>query len=178
MSILMRETGHVLAEALAAIAPGSFRAGCDAKGVLTAWFTLDEASDLPAVAALLRGMRARLLTVTALTPHRAPPGGAHMLAYHFDLDGDVLTLTLAVPAGGSVPSLVPLFANADWNEREFAELYGIGLEGHPGPRRLFVDESLGEAAFDRLIPFSTLANAASTTALWETLLTAKREDTP
>lgn len=178
MSTPIRDHSAILADALTAIASGRFRSERDAKGNLNAWFALDDKIDLPAVAALLRGMCARLVTITALSSHRAATDGDHALAYHFDLDGELLTVTITVPSGGSVPSLVPLFRNADWNEREFAELYSIGLEGHPNPRRLFLDESLGEAAFDRLIPFSTLANAASTKALWEALLTAKEEDKP
>ncbi|MCR6629132.1 MAG: NADH-quinone oxidoreductase subunit C [Magnetospirillum sp.] len=178
MSAPTTDQGTVLAEALNAVAPGRFRADRDARGVLTAWFALDDKDDLPPVAALLRSLGARLITITALSPHRAPPGGEHALAYHFDLGGDLLTVTVTVPPGGAVKSLVPLFPAADWNEREFAELYGIALEGHPNPRRLFVDESVDGAALDRLIPFSTLANAASTKTLWETLLAAKGEDTP
>ncbi len=167
----------VLAEALAAVAPGHFRADADGKGVLTAWFTLDHSAHLLAVAALLRGMRARLATITALAPRGAPPG-EHLLAYHFDLGGDLLTVSVTMTTGAAIQSLVPLFRNADWNEREIAEMYGIAIEGQPNPRRLFLDESVGDGPLERLIPFSTLANAASTKALWEILLAARAGDQP
>lgn len=100
-------------------------------------------------------------------------GTSYEIAYHFDLGGDTLTLLVHVPAGGSVASLTPLFRTADWNERELMELYAIAVRGHPDPRRLFIDESIDPAVFERLIPFSTLVNAASTDSLWKKIMAAK-----
>jgi hypothetical protein len=70
-----------------------------------------------------------------------------------------------------------LFANADWPEREMAELYGIKLKGHPNPQRLFIDESLGEAVFDQYIPYSTMVNAATTKGLWEKVIAKGKQGT-
>jgi len=100
-------------------------------------------------------------------------GTSYEIAYHFDLGGDTLTLLVYVPAGGSVASLTPLFRMADWNERELMELYAITVSGHPDPRRLFIDKSIDPAVFERLIPFSTLVNAASTDSLWKKIMSAK-----
>lgn len=47
---------------------------------------------------------------------------------------------LEVTVGNSVPSLVELFAGADWQEREQYDLVGIGFEGHPDLRRLMLPE--------------------------------------
>jgi NADH:ubiquinone oxidoreductase subunit C len=100
-------------------------------------------------------------------------GTAYEIAYHFDLGGDTLTLLVDVPAGGSVASLTPLYRTADWNERELMELYAIAVHDHPDPRRLFIDPSIDPAVFERLIPFSTLVNAASTDSLWKMIMSAK-----
>jgi NADH:ubiquinone oxidoreductase subunit C len=100
-------------------------------------------------------------------------GTSYELAYHFDLGGDTLTLIVYVPAGGSVESLTPLFRTADWGERELMECYAVQVRDHPDPRRLFVDSSVDPAVLERLIPFSTLVNAASTKGLWEKIMSAK-----
>ncbi len=100
-------------------------------------------------------------------------GTSYELAYHFDLGGDTLTLVVHVPAGGSVASLTPLFRSADWNERDLMETYAVVVRNHPDPRRLFVDSATDPAVLERLIPFSTLVNAASTKGLWEKIMSAK-----
>lgn len=50
------------------------------------------------------------------------------------------------------------------------ELYSIVVQNHPDPRRLFIDPAIDGAVFERLIPFSALANAATTKGLWEQIL--------
>jgi NADH:ubiquinone oxidoreductase subunit C len=97
-------------------------------------------------------------------------GNAYEIDYHFDIDGDTLTLTVHVPPGGEVDSLTPLFRNADWPERELMEIYAVIVHNHPDPRRMFLDPGIDGAVLERLIPFSTLANAASTKGLWEKIL--------
>lgn len=94
-------------------------------------------------------------------------GTSYELAYHFDLGGDTLTVIAHVAQGGDVASLTPLFRTADWAEREMMELYAVTVRDHPDPRRLFIDPAIEPAVFERLIPFSTLVNAASTKGLWD-----------
>ena len=94
-------------------------------------------------------------------------GTAYELAYHFDLGGDTATVIAHVAQGGDIASLTPLFRTADWAEREMMELYALTVRDHPDPRRLFVDPAIEPAVFERLIPFSTLVNAASTKGLWD-----------
>jgi hypothetical protein len=98
----------------------------------------------------------------------------HEIAYHFDLDGDTLTVIVLLPSEkAEIESLAPLFRNAEWPEREFMETYAIRVLGHPNPQRLFVDESIDPAVLERLIPFSVLANAATTKSLWERIISRK-----
>ena len=47
---------------------------------------------------------------------------------------------VCVSVGESVPTLVPLFAGADWQEREQYDLVGVHFEGHPDLRRLMLSE--------------------------------------
>jgi NADH:ubiquinone oxidoreductase subunit C len=177
----------------------------DAKGVTTAWCSLAESDELYRVAGALKKIDARLSTMSffqplppepqeeeapaegeeaaapaAPEPHRAfggtvIDGHTYQVVYHFDLDGDTLSITVFVPAGGAVQSLTPLYRAADWTERELMELYAIRVADHPNPKRLFVDESIEGAVLERLIPYSTLVNAASTKALWDKIIGDKGE---
>lgn len=163
----------------------------DAKGVTTAWCRLASKDDLLPVAAFLKTAGARLSTITILQP-KAPPapapkegetpepptffggvandGKTFEISYHFDIDGDTLTVVVYIPYGGAVSSLTPLFRCADWPERELMELYSVVVQDHPDPRRLFIDPAIDGAVLERLIPFSALANAATTKGLWEQIL--------
>lgn len=179
----------------------------DAKGVAVAWCSLADKADLFSVAGALKKIGARLSTMSFFQPlppepeeeesdttaedgampaepepHRAfggtvIDGSTYQLLYHFDLDGDTLTVVIFVPAQETVQSLTPLYRNADWNERELMELYAIRVDGHPNPKRLFVDESIDGAVLERLIPYSTLVNSATTKALWDKIIGDKGEKT-
>jgi NADH:ubiquinone oxidoreductase subunit C len=172
------------------------------QGVVTAWCGLANSEDLLAVGKTLHELGARLAMVSALQPpapegeeeesdegasDAAKPekeipktfggtpidGKSYEIDYHFLLGGDFLTVIADVAAGGSIPSLTPLFRSADWPEREIMENYSLIIRDHPDPRRLFLDPSIDAAVLERLIPFSTLVNAASTKALWDKVLAAK-----
>ncbi len=145
------------------------------KGVTTSWCRLASSDDLLAVAESLKQVSARLSTITASLRKRAHEAECHNIAYHFDLDGDTFTVTIELPLEGEVDSLSSLFRTAEWNEREFMELYNIKVRGCPSYQRLFIDESIDAGVIDRLIPFSALVNAASTKTLWERILGAREE---
>jgi NADH:ubiquinone oxidoreductase subunit C len=184
-----------LEASLATTAPAGlqFTRRTDAKGVTCAWARLASKDDLLPVASWLKAGSARLSTITILQP-KAPPappapkegetpppaptffggvandGKTFEISYHFDIDGDTLTVLVYVPFGGEVDSLTPLYRAADWPEREMMELYSIVVRNHPDPRRLFIDPAIDGAVLERLIPFSALANAATTKGLWEQIL--------
>lgn len=40
----------------------------------------------------------------------------------------------------AVPSAVPVYAGADWYEREILDLFGVVFSGHPDPRRLLMPD--------------------------------------
>jgi len=173
------------------------------QGVVTGWCGLASNEDLLAVGKMLHQLGARLAMISALQPPAPEEeeeedsdegandatkpvkeipktfggtpidGKSYELDYHFVLGGDFLTVIAYVPAGGSIPSLTPLFRAADWPEREIMENYSLIVRDHPDPRRLFLDPAIDAAVLERLIPFSTLVNAASTKALWDKVLAAK-----
>jgi NADH:ubiquinone oxidoreductase subunit C len=169
-----------------------FVSDTDVKGVTTAWCTLAARAELLGAAATLKSAGARLSTITVFQPKapdapsvkegETPPaapvffggieidGQAYEIDYHFDLDGDTLTLVVHAPAGGAVDSLTPLFRGADWPEREIMEIYALEVRNHPDPRRLFLDAGIENAVLERLIPLSTLTNSATTKGLWEKIM--------
>jgi len=52
-----------------------------------------------------------------------------------------LRIGLRVPVSGiepSLPTLVGLFQNANWREREIWDMFGIHIDGHPDPRRILM----------------------------------------
>ena len=190
MSILPNDIEARLAEA--APAGIQYRAGPDDKGVITAWCTLANSDNLLSVGLLLKRMGARLSTITVYQPKAvavakpkegeepAPPptflggtpqdGKTYEIDYHFDIDGDTLTVVAHVAAGGSIDSLTPLYRAADWPERELMELYALVVRDHPNPQRLFIDPSIDNAVFERLIPYSTLVNSAASKSIWEKIM--------
>lgn len=145
-------------------------------GVATAWVRLSPPAQLLPAAQAIKEVNGRLHTISAYQRVEGKPTEIHEIAYHFDLDGSTLTLTVFLAEGQrDVPSLTPVFRNADWNEREFMELYDINAVGHPNPTRLFIDASIDAAVLQKFIPFSDMVNAASTKSLWEKIMQQRGE---
>ncbi len=137
-----------------------------------------ERPELLADAAQALAGKVRLCTITVYPEQRDDPGKRRAAAYHF-ARGDAL-LTLTVPLYDTdtqekrpVPSITPWFRNADWNEREFTEMFDIEVTGHPNPKRLFLDERLDAGIMSQLIPFSAMAAGAASSTLWERIMEAK-----
>lgn len=141
------------------------------------WLKLTTPSQLRDAAKALAG-KVRLCTVTAYAEERDDMDKRRSIAYHFADKDTVITVTVPIYDPQTmqklpVPSITPWFRNADWNEREFREMYNIDIQDHPNPKRLFLDERLDAGIMTRLIPFSAMANSAGTNTLWERILEAK-----
>jgi NADH:ubiquinone oxidoreductase subunit C len=156
-----------LVTSVARTIPGDFSLVEEQAGRVTAWITLSQSDDLFAAARSLKAIGARLSMITAMADQ---PAGINTIAYHFDIKGSTVTLKVGVEPGGSVATIVPLFRNADWHEREFMELYDLHVSGRADSKRLFLDETVDRRVMQRLIPLSVLSNAASTTMLFEKLI--------
>lgn len=138
------------------------------------WVLLNRTADLPAAAALLAAHDARLCTVTAL--HREISDHILYMAYHFDVHGYMVTVTVSLDTEPhSVPTITPWFRNADWNERECAELYGVHVEGTPRSERLFLDPAKDEGILNEIIPLTVMMNGACTKDLWERVMLMNKE---
>jgi NADH-quinone oxidoreductase subunit C len=64
----------------------------------------------------------------------------HVVYQLYSLEKQI-RLGLRVPVPGkspSLPTLVDLFANANWREREIWDMFGIRFEGHPDLRRILM----------------------------------------
>ncbi len=147
----------------------------DSYGNEYGWLRLRAPEDMAKLAPVLVGLDARLMTITAYRIDKFARIEGREIAYHFALDGLALTATIALTeTPPQIPSITRWFANADWHEREFSELYGITISDHPNPRRLFLDNELDAGVLDRLVPLSTLMNGASTNTLWEKVFAGKQ----
>ena len=49
-------------------------------------------------------------------------------------------LQVWIDDGEVVPSVVGIWPTADWHEREALDLFGIGFDGHPNPRRILMED--------------------------------------
>ncbi len=63
------------------------------------------------------------------------------IVYHLFSFPSKATLCLRVPLSGNaphLPTIVPLYPNANWLERETWDMFGIRFDGHPDPRRILM----------------------------------------
>ncbi len=77
---------------------------------------------------------------TALAIHRPPEMQAIYLLRPF-LHGERVRLRVKLPeSGAELPSLCPIYAGADWQEREIHDMFGIRFTGHPHFRPLLLPD--------------------------------------
>lgn len=71
-----------------------------------------------------------------------PPEHLDFLAYFYSYQHRhrVALKVVMDRAYPSLPSLADLWANADWNEREVFDLFGVMFHGHPDLRRIMMPE--------------------------------------
>jgi Ni,Fe-hydrogenase III component G len=135
------------------------------------WYHLLTPRFLSRAAKHLAAEGARLTMITAYNRRRLTDP-VQDVAYHFEVGKSVLyTLTVTLDREcPAVESITPIFANADWHEREMRELYAVQVDGHPNPRRLFLDDSIEAGILGEAVPLSIMMNGACSTDLWEKIL--------
>lgn len=139
------------------------------------WFTLDAPGQIVEAARALKDAGARLAMIAAYASHKEDEKMDNA-CYEFVLQGIVYSCTAHMDREHpAVPSITPIFHNADWHEREMMELYGVKVTGHPDPRRLFLDEELDKGLLGQVVPLSIVMNGASSTDLWERILGDKEK---
>lgn len=79
-----------------------------------------------------------VLTAVDYWPEQDPRFHVVYILYSIEKN---LRIGLRVPVPGidpKLPTLVGLFYNANWREREIWDMFGISFEGHPDPRRILM----------------------------------------
>lgn len=71
-----------------------------------------------------------------------PASPRFAVAYHLYsmLYNRTLRLKVRAEEGEAVPSLTPLWASANWQEREVYDMFGIPFENHPDLRRILMPD--------------------------------------
>ena len=162
----------------------------DRKGVVCGWCRLDRPDDIVAVAEIVAGFHGRVMTISPLnTPSPLAEQAADaaskedkpekpiqvVVNYHFYFDQLNLTAAITLPDDKrTVKSITPVLISADWHEREMQELFNIKLQGHPNPKRLFLDKDI-YMKDHTMIPLSEALNGASTNTLWERIMESNQK---
>jgi len=81
--------------------------------------------DTPRMAQVMLSHGARFVTITAL-PESEP--GLVLLSYHWDLDGQLLTVETRTEEG-HIPSIRERCRAADWIEREIHDCFAVQFDG-------------------------------------------------
>lgn len=145
---------------------------------LYAWLKLENPNQLTEAAEVLQKLHARLCTIAAYTEDRSNEAKKQAIAYHFAIQDILFCVTVQIYDKETlepiaVPSITSYFRNADWNEREFMEMYNIKIINHPNPKRLFLDERLDAGIMTQLIPFSSMVHGTGSKNLWEQVMLEK-----
>ena len=159
----------------------------DKKGVVCGWCKLSDPEDIYSVAEIVADHNGRIMTISALNtaidfdgsiPLKAPDNKNPInvvINYHFYFEGINCTVSITLPDDKrSVKSITPVLKSADWHEREMQDLFNIKLQGHPNPKRLFLDPSI-HMENHTMIPLSEAMNGASTNTLWEKIMESGRK---
>ena len=164
----------------------------DRKGVVCGWCRLADPDHIVPVAEIVAGLKGRVMTISPLNAPSDLAGGSPeeaadniptrekavdvVINYHFFFQGVNCTVSITLPdSARTVRSITPVLKSADWHEREMQELYNIRLQGHPNPKRLFLDKNI-HFADHTMIPLSEALNGASTNTLWEKIMKSDRKE--
>jgi NADH-quinone oxidoreductase subunit C len=136
----LKALGEALLAELSAVAPGAVTGFRVAFGELT---LLAEASGIATVLTALRDSPAFKFNQLTLISGADYPDRAK----RFDVVYQLLSMTqnrrvrvsVQTDEDTPVPSVVAVFPNADWYEREAFDMYGVFFSGHPDLRRILTD---------------------------------------
>jgi hypothetical protein len=112
--------------------------------------------DVRAMAQLMHGQGARLVTLTAL-PSTA--GGIRVI-YHWDLGDQLVNFSTSVVS--SIPTISDILPAADWVEREIRDYYGLEFEGRAETPTLMLLEGDEPGLFTRTSELGTHTDPART----------------
>jgi NADH:ubiquinone oxidoreductase subunit C len=148
----------------------SIRWDTDRKGVVCGWCKFDNSSDITDIAEIVAGFKGRVMTISALLKPGDDTSKDVEINYHFYFEGVNCTVSITLPGDNrEVKSITPILKSADWHEREMQELFKVKVQGHPNPKRLFLDEGINLDA-DAMVPLSAAMNGTSTSTLWERVM--------
>ncbi|MFO0957854.1 MAG: NADH-quinone oxidoreductase subunit C [Isosphaeraceae bacterium] len=107
-----------------------------------------EPGRLPDALVALKGLGFAQLVELGATDYLEYPGRdpkAPRFEVHYVVRNPATLETLVIKAGvddpsPTLPSACPLWAGADWMEREVFDMYGIRFEGHPDLRRILMPD--------------------------------------
>jgi NADH-quinone oxidoreductase subunit C len=161
----------------------------DRKGVVCGWCKLAAPADIVIVAKVVAELKGRVMTISPLnTPsplveqvpvdsENTEPGKSIQVVinYHFYFNEINLTAAITLPDDQrTLNSITPILRSADWHEREMQELFNIKLQGHPNPKRLFLDKDI-YMQDHTMISLSEALNGASTNTLWERIMESNQK---
>ncbi|ACM92978.1 carbon monoxide-induced hydrogenase, CooU subunit [Nautilia profundicola AmH] len=142
----------------------------DEKGNIQIWLKLHNRKDILHVAEVVKELGGRCVIISAYKKD-----DHHVLVYHLDIDGMLLNVEVEL-FDNKVDSITLILNSANWTEREFKEMFGIELIGHPNPARLFLDESIAEGILGEYMPLSQAMNGAATCCMWEKIESERHKD--
>jgi NADH:ubiquinone oxidoreductase subunit C len=134
------------------------------------WVKLINREDILHIAQLIKDFGGRCVIISAYKKDNY-----HVLVYHLDINGMLINVEVEL-FDNKVDSITPILDSANWTEREFKEMYGIELIGHPNPKRLFLDESIAEGILGEYMPLSQAMNGAATCCMWEKIETERHQN--
>jgi Ni,Fe-hydrogenase III component G len=88
------------------------------------WWLVDPNLNVEKMAQLMVEAEARLVTITG----RPAPEGECRLAYHWDMEGELLTV-VTMTHEGSIHSIAAICPAADWVEREIYDYFAVDFIG-------------------------------------------------
>jgi len=110
------------------------------------FFTLDKKEVFEAAKILFRQLELRFITASAID--LAEGLG---IIYHFSNDpaGEIYSVRVILEdkLKPEVRSITPLFAGAEWIEREIWEMFGINFIGHPNLKKLLLSDDWPEGNY-------------------------------